>query len=181
MVYRYAWFIYKFVLRYKFLFMAIGIYCFANCHKKNDNKVCPIDYEVLEANDFTLTGKWKFIGFEDQTTTDIEYQPCGNNEVNISFEDVTHNRQGEDFQYPFIFKGQALVNSYTGSYQVTNVNHITFSQTIKSNINGTPEVDRFEEKYLQALYNAETFTIVNNLLMIYYEDGTKNLLFVNAN
>lgn len=179
MAYRYAWLLYKIILQYKLPFLIVGIYAFANCHKKNHDNICPVNYTLSEANDFALTGKWKFIGFEDQSTSAIEYQPCGNNEVHILFEELSHNRQGdENFLYPYIFKGQALVNSYTGSYNTSNVNHITFSQTIKSKINGTREVEQFEEKYHQALLNAETFTIVHNLLLIFYEDGTKNMLFV---
>ncbi len=152
-----------------------------HCNEKSEDQTCPVDYQITNGGEFSLTGKWKFIGFEESETKRIEYPPCGENETFIIFTDSLHHRQGESFQYPFIFQGRTLINSYIGSFVTGPENTIKFSETIKSHVNGTDQIDRFQEKFHFALQSTEKYSINDNLLMLYFENGERDLLFFAHN
>lgn len=153
-----------------------------HCHKENDTVSCPVEYEVENMKNLTLKGKWKFIGFENPDTKLIEYPPCGDTEAFIVLTDSLHDRpEKEIFYYPFLFHGRALINSYIGSFVTEPGNKIKFSETIRSHVNGTQPIERFQNHFHSALKTAERYEISNNLLMIYYNEGKRSLLFVSKN
>lgn len=160
--------------------LVIAVYIFVRCNKEASVKSCPVDYQVETGQNLSLEQKWEFVGFEDQKNNEIEYPPCGDNKVFIIFADTLHNRHNtEFFQYPFMFQGRVLINSYRGSYRKKD-DTLLLSETIKSMINGAPDIEAFQEKYHAALRKANRFEIENNLLKIYYEDA-KDMLFVADN
>ncbi|HXH18006.1 MAG TPA: hypothetical protein VNJ07_02895 [Chitinophagales bacterium] len=152
-----------------------------HCNEKNKDADCPVEYEVIPGKNYPLTGKWKFIGFENVLTKEIEYPPCGGNETFIILTDSLCNRpEKEIFYYPFIFQGRTLINSYVGSF-TSEENKIKFSETIRSHIKGTREIDHFQEQFHNALKMADTYVINDNLLQIYFDGGKHDMLFVAQN
>jgi len=148
-----------------------------HCNEQSD-PTCPVDYAVKEVKNLPLTGKWKFVGFENPKTKEIEYPPCGDNETFILLTDSLHNRPEKDiFKYPFIFQGRTLINSFIGSYVTEPENKIKFSETIKSQVNGVSQIEQFQEKFHFALRTAETYQIDNNLLLISFDEGKRDMLF----
>jgi len=153
-----------------------------HCNEKNKNAECPVEYEVIPGKNFPLYGKWKFIGFENSLTKQIEYPPCGGNEAFIILSDSLCNRpEKEIFYYPYIFQGRTLINSFLGSYKSDSDNRIMFSETIRSSIRGTPEIENFQDEFHHALKTADRYQISDNLLQIFYDDGSSNMLFVAQN
>lgn len=144
--------------------------------------VCPIEYDVTAEENIPLKGKWKFVGFENPKTKEIEFPPCGDNETFLILTDSLHNRpEKEIFKYPFLFQGRTLINSYVGSFTTDAENKIRFSETIKSHVNGSSQIEQFQEKFHFALRTAETYTIENNLLMISFDKGSRDMLFFSSN
>ncbi len=151
-----------------------------HCNEKNTNAECPVEYEVIPGKNYPLIGKWKFIGFENPLTKAIEYPPCGNNQTFIILTDSLCNRpEKEIFYYPFIFQGRALINSFLGSFTKDDEGKIKFSETIRSHISGTPEIDRFQNQFHEALKTADKYEINDNLLQIFFDEGRHNMLFVS--
>ena len=152
-----------------------------HCNDRQTGPVCPVEYETA-TGDFSLHGKWRFIGFENQKTKNIEYPPCGDNETFLILTDSLHRKTDDNvYQYPYIFQGRTLINSFVGSYVIEADNRIRFSETIKSRINGTPELAEFQDKFHNCLSSAERFEINENLLMIYFSPGGRDMLFVAQN
>lgn len=140
--------------------------------------VCPVEYEVTNEANLPLTGRWTFIGFENPKTKEIEFPPCGDNTTFLILTDSTATRPEQDvFKYPKVFQGRTLINSYVGSYETLGDDQIKFSETIKSHLNGTSQIEQFQDKYHFALRTAEKFRVENNLLMISFDSGSRDMLF----
>ena len=153
-----------------------------HCNEKSENAQCPVEYEVIPGENHQLTGKWKFVGFENALTKEISYPPCGSNEAFIILTDSPCDRaEKEIFYYPYIFQGRALINSYLGSYITREENEIRFSETIRSQINGTYEIENFQRDFHYALQTADKYKITDNLLQIFYDDDAHDMLFVSQN
>ena len=122
------------------------------------------------------------MGFENPLTKEIEYPPCGDNEAFLILTDSLCDRsEKEIFYYPYIFQGRTLINSYIGSYTSDSANNIKFSETIRSHINGTHEIEQFQGRFHAALKTADKFEINDNLLQIFYNNGQSDILFVAQN
>jgi hypothetical protein len=149
---------------------------------EQEGPVCPVEYNVVMGDNLPLTGKWTFIGFENPRTKEIEYPPCGDNSTFIILTDSTHSRpEKEIFKYPYVFQGRTLINSFIGSFATEDEDKIVFSETIKSHVNGTGQLEDFQEQFHFALSTAETFDIENNLLRISFDNGRRDLLFFSTN
>ena len=153
-----------------------------HCNEKNKHQDCLVEYEVIPGQNLPLTGKWKFIGFENPLTKQIEYPPCGDNEAFLILTDSLCDRsEKEIFYYPYIFQGRTLINSYLGSYTSNEKKEIRFSETIRSHINGTHEIEQFQGRFHAALKTAANYEINDNLLQIFYNGGQSDMLFVSQN
>lgn len=151
-----------------------------HCNDRSKDAECAVEYEVVPGESHSLVGKWKFIGFENVLTKEIDYPPCGGNEAFIILTDSLCDRsEKEIFYYPYIFQGRTLINSYLGSYTFNDKNEIKFSETIRSQINGTPEIDDFQNEFHFAIKSADRYQITDNLLQIYYDEGSHDMLFVS--
>ncbi len=152
-----------------------------HCNKTEEEPVCPVEYQIITGKNLPLTGKWKFIGFEDIAFSNIEYPPCGETEAFIILTDSLHNRdEKEIFKYPFIFQGRTLINSYIGSYATEHGNKIIFSETIKSKVNGTLRVENFQNKFHDALRTSESFEIENNRMVLNFDQNRQRMIFVSS-
>jgi hypothetical protein len=153
-----------------------------HCNDKGKYSECAVEYEVVPGATPSLVGKWKFIGFENGLTKEITYPPCGGNEAFVILTDSICNRpEKEIFYLPYVFQGRALINSYLGSYSFNEQSEIQFSETIRSQVNGTSEIQHFQEEFHYALKTADKYQITDNLLQIFYDDGAHDMLFVAQN
>ncbi|GIV35161.1 MAG: hypothetical protein KatS3mg031_2696 [Chitinophagales bacterium] len=152
-----------------------------HCNENHPEPVCPVEYKIEKDQQYTLTGKWKFVGFESLETRSMEYPPCGDNETFIIFSDSMPAREGAAFRYPYLFQGRTLINSFVGTYVADSSNTIKLSETIKSRVNGTEPIERFQQKFHRALESTERYYITDNLLQLVYDKGSRNLLFVAQN
>ncbi len=153
-----------------------------HCNETSKRSECAVEYEVIPGITPSLVGKWKFVGFENVLTKEIQYPPCGGNEAFIILTDSICNRpEKEIFYLPYIFQGRALINSYLGSFTFNEQNEIQFSETIRSQVNGGGEIIHFQDEFHFALKTADKYQITDNLLQIYYDDGAHDMLFVAQN
>lgn len=150
-----------------------------HCNDRDKNAECPVEYEVVPGESYSVIGKWKFVGFENVLTKEINYPPCGGNEAFIILTDSLCDRpEKEIFYYPYLFQGRTLINSFVGSFTFNEQQEIKFSETIRSQIKGTPDIEDFQNEFHFAIKSADKYQVTDNLLQIFYDEGRHDMLFV---
>lgn len=153
-----------------------------SCQKDETVAQCPVDYTIDTEGTYSLPGKWKFVGFENTTTGDIEYPICGGVQSYIVFTDSLNTRSGDpayDLQYRFY--GVALINHFSGTFDRTEGEELMLSPTVKTTVSGTPQVASFEARFHEKLVRVERYEIRNNELFLYPSSGDIVLHFVATN
>ena len=164
------------------------IFGLLGCKKDQVNSNCSINYQIDNSTSYTLGHTWKFIGFQNEGSSTIDYPPCegydyyaqsnSDFEMTISFSDTLHHINDTIiYVFPKAFNGKATLNDYFGSYESDNSNKLTIGPIVASKMGGSKVLIDFEGRYLAALNHTERFVIQNNLLSIYYSQ-TEKLLFV---
>lgn len=178
-------------MRIEFVFV-IGLIALCGCRKDSNKSVCPIDYKVENSTSYSLTAtRWKLIGFQETSTSKIDYPPCVGYSVGldgkanpdygiyISFQDTMHNYNNpEMYPYPYIYGGNTSVNSYAGSYEADSSNNLTLGIFISTEIaHLSSEIMDYERKYYAALKSVNRFEINHNVLTVYYS-SIEHMIFV---
>jgi heat shock protein HslJ len=97
----------------------------------------------------------------------------------IEFTDSTHTENGAAYKYPVVYRGTALINYFSGSYQPdTQAKAVQLSETIKTRVNGTAQVKDFETRFHNTLSGVEHYQIVHNELFLVPNHGSVQLRFV---
>ncbi len=149
------------------------------CKDDMTSDECPVQYTVDTENTYYLHGKWQFVGFYDTETGEIDPPLCGVVESWIEFTDSTHTQTGQSYKYPVVFRGSALINYFSGSYLPdTQQQQLQVSETVKTKVNGTPQVDDFETRFHNVLSGVKSYKIENNELFLVPDYGTTQLRFV---
>ena len=153
---------------------------FISCQKDEKVDVCPVDYRIDTEHTYDFEQSWKFVGFEDQATGEIDPPLCGNIQSWITFSAEENERTGNKaYTLPNKFYGVALINHFSGTYQkVGDENGLELSSTVKTTVSGTPQVKEFEARFHNILMNIDHFEIRNNELFLYPNAGTEILHFV---
>jgi len=146
---------------------------------------CPVIYQINLNKSYSIGGNWKFIGFQKEGLTYIDYPLCkgyekGDNfEVTISFADTTHNYNDTVlYTLPYLFSGKAPINGYGGSYNFDdNTYNLTIGKLVSTKVGGPSVLSDYEDKYYDALHNAYRYKIDKNVLIVYYGTYDK-MLFV---
>lgn len=150
-----------------------------SCQKDETISQCPVDYTIDTEGTYDLNGSWKFIGFENTTTGDIEYPICGNVQSWIKFTDSLNTRSGDPaYDLTYRFYGVSLINHFSGTYEKTEGEDLMLSPTVKTTVSGTPQVASFEARFHEKLVRVEKFEIRNNELFLYPSSGDIVLHFV---
>ncbi len=140
---------------------------------------CPVSYNIDTENTYYLHGKWQFVGFYDSQTGDIDPPLCGVIESWIEFTDSSHTASGSAYKYPVVYRGSALINYFKGSYLPDTQKHeIQLSETVKTKVRGTEQVDGFESRFHNILSTVNQYKIVHNELFLIPENGNTQLRFV---
>lgn len=161
-------------------FVATIMLVFISCQKDETVQTCPVDYTIDTEHAYDLEQSWKFVGFEDKNTGKIDPPLCGNIQSWITFSAEENERTGNKaYSLPNKFYGVALINHFSGTYQkLDEENTIELSSTVKTTVNGTPQVKDFEARFHNILMNIDHFEIENNELFLYPYAGTEILHFV---
>lgn len=155
------------------------------CNKEDQlTETCPVPYEYSEAasenykNGENLEQRWRFVGFEDKTSKEIQDPPCRSTPITIAFADTIHDNPNPDFFFPYMMKGTMLINKFTTSYEAEQeLNKIEASRVIASSIKGQSYVKEFEDKMLRGIERMSTFEIQGNTLRLKNEVDDYDLLF----
>jgi len=149
------------------------------CKDDMDSDECPVAYDIDTQNQYNLYGKWQFVGFYDTITGAINSPLCGEVESWIEFTDSVHAESGHAYKYPVVYRGTALINYFSGSYQPDTQNkQLQLSETVKTKVRGTVQVEDFETRFHNALSGVSHFHIVHNELFLVPSHGTTQLRFV---
>ncbi|CAN5370487.1 hypothetical protein BH09BAC1_BH09BAC1_03170 [soil metagenome] len=149
------------------------------CKDDMTSDLCPVQYKVDTENTYNLYGKWQFVGFYDTISGQIDPPLCGNVESWIEFTDSTHTQTGQAYKYPIVYRGSALINYFSGSYQPdTQQKQIELSATVKTKVKGTPQVEDFETRFHNILSGVSDYHILNNELFLVPSFGSTQLRFV---
>jgi hypothetical protein len=152
---------------------------FIGCGGEDVEDTCPVNYTIDSLHIYSLVGNWKFVGFENISNGNIDPPLCGNVESYISFTDSLHHVTGNAaYMYPYLLKGGALINSLSGSYERVDSFGLHISKTVKTSVNGTEQVEEFEQRYYDLLERVDHFEISNNQLWLLSQDGTESMKFV---
>lgn len=158
------------------------------CKKDQGITDCSVKYQIDSSQTATLGHTWKFIGFQNEGSTLIEYPPCegydyysqsnSDFEMTISFSDTLQTINDTIiFILPYAFQGKAVLNDYYGSYDTDVSDKLTIGPIMSSQMGGSKVLMDYEEKYLGILNRAERYEIQNNLLTI-WRSRTLKMLFV---
>lgn len=158
------------------------------CKKEQVTSNCAVNYQIDSSISYSLEHTWKFIGFQKEGSTLIEYPPCegyeyyaqlnSDFEMTISFSDTLHTINDTIiYMLPYGFKGKATLNEYYGTYETDIYNKLTIGPIASTKIGGSIVLMDYEEKYLAKLKNIERFDIQNNVLTIWC-NRTDKMLFV---
>ncbi|MDX2001028.1 MAG: META domain-containing protein [Chitinophagales bacterium] len=162
------------------LLPSLIILCFLSaCNKEKIVDECPIDYAIDSSFNYTLVGKWRFVGFRDTSNGSMDHVLCGEVESFLNFTDSIHSVSGNPaYIYPYVLKGGALINSISGSYETFDTNGIRISKTVKSSVNGTQQVKDFEQRFYTLMESASRYRINYNELTLYPADGSVTMVFI---
>lgn len=135
--------------------------------------------QIRSEADTTLFNKWQFTGFQKANSTEQDVLP-NDIEVHIEFLPSNDIRQG-----PHKLKGKAPCNTYRGSLEITNKQEITIHSLIstkmacerKNRKENQRKMLEWEALYLDALNRAESYTISNNELRIYFNNNDECLIY----
>lgn len=140
---------------------------------------CPVSYTIDTENTYYLHGKWQFVGFYNTQTDEVDPPLCGEIESWIEFTDSTHTASGTAYKYPVVYRGSALINYFKGSYLPdTQKQELQLSETVKTKVRGTPQVEDFELRFHNILGAIESYKIENNELFLIPDHGNVQLRFV---
>lgn len=140
---------------------------------------CPVSYTIDTENTYYLHGKWQFVGFYNTQTGEIDPPLCGTIESWIEFTDSTHTATGATYKYPVVYRGSALINYFKGSYLPdTQRQVLQLSETTKTKVRGTEQVEDFELRFHNILSSVESYKIQNNELFLIPDHGNVQLRFV---
>lgn len=161
--------------------VAIMTFLFA-CNKEETlTQTCPVPFEYTEASykkGQVLEQRWRFVGFEDKQTKEIQDPPCRSTPITIAFADTVHTNPNSDFFLPYLMKGTMLVNKFTTSYEASKEGgEIEASIVIASRVRGQSYVKEFEDKMLDGVERMSSFEIEGNTLRLKNEMRDYNLLF----
>ncbi len=150
------------------------------CKEDMTSDSCPVNYEVDTQNTYTFTGKWQFVGFYDTITGEVEPPLCGVVESWIEFTDSAHTQNGAAYKFPVVYRGSALINYFSGSYQPdTQLKQLQLStETVKTKVNGTPQVEDFETHFHNTLGTVTRYQIIHNELFLIPDHGSVQMRFV---
>ena len=144
----------------KIVLIAIVAFCISACDKDEIN----IEYDV--------TGDWKVVSYKTSKviikTEDNSWSQFNNGDVTVSFI-ATDLYSGE-------ISGIKVTNSFYGEYTIGNNGAISISPLGQTLIN-EPEWGRL----FDSISNAESYEIINNRLIIYYNQSKNNITLEKLN
>lgn len=163
------------------ILLMIMTFLFA-CNKEEQlTQTCPVEYQYTDASykkSQPLEQRWRFVGFEDNRSGEVEDPPCRKTPITISFADTLHNSSNSDFYLPYYMKGTMLVNKFTTSYEKGDApSSVEVSRVIASQVSGQSYVKEFEDKFVDGIQRMETYEISGNELRIKNEIREYALLF----
>lgn len=162
-------------------FILIITFLFA-CNKEEQlTQTCPVEYQYTEASykkSQDIEQRWRFVGFEDNVTKEIQDPPCRSTPIVVVFADTLHENPNSDFYLPYLMKGTMLINKFTTSYEVAkDANGIEVSRVIASQVKGQSYVKEFEDKMLDGIERMNSYEIEGNTLRLKNEMRDYCLLF----
>lgn len=168
---------------YLIAFLVLNLIFLYACNKEDESltKTCPVDYEYTEVNfkkEMSIEQRWRFVGFEDKSSKEIQDPPCRTTPITIAFADTIHDNSNSEFYLPYLMKGTMLINKFTSSYEVAEEGRaIEVSRVIASQVKGQNYVSAFEEKFIDGIQRMNSFEIEGNTLRLKNESKAYDLLF----
>ena len=133
---------------------------------------CDKDEDVIK---YDLTGNWKVISFENYETSTVNTKTEENTWSQFNNGDVTVSFTKTDLTSGEI-SGIKVTNSFSGDYTIDNKGAITISNLFQTLIN-EPEWGRL----FGSIRNAESYEVLDNRLIIYYNQKKNNIILEKLN
>lgn len=164
------------------IFMLLMASIVLNACQPEEFSGCPLSYSV-KAGNYNLVNSWAFIGFRSKGSGNIDYPPCDTyrngpttlGRVRLDFSENPSSIENGFFE----FSGVSVINGFGGSYRNLGEGRLeALNQMFTTFIAGNEVLSHYENRYLHALRNMESYKIQNNMLTIAFDGAQEEMIFV---
>ncbi len=121
-------------------------------------------------NNSSLSGKWILKCYKDIILKEEECTSMTDSEIPITIEFKDNGKIGK-------LTGRTEYNFVYGEYEIPDSNKIIMKNVGGSKVN---ELGKFGNKFLPAMKHSSSFSFHKGCLIIFYDNDTKAMKFINA-